>query len=130
MAGLDASTSGEIFRRDFKPIIAQNRHLASIIGARVQYDSLGYSAGQVMARNSTSGLYTKYSNGGASGTGTAVGVLFADVKDMATNQPDIGQIIVSGQLLEANIVGLDSTVRTNLGSRSVINGNGTTIFIF
>jgi len=130
MSGLDFVTSGQVFRKDNRMIIAMNRHHATIIGARVQYDAAGYTAGQVMARNSVSGLHTKYVTAGSSGTDVAVGVLFQDVLDMPAGATDLGQVIVKGEVFEDLCIDLDSAAKVDLGARSVINGSGTTILMF
>jgi hypothetical protein len=130
MSGLDFVTSGQVFRKDNRMIIAMNRHHATIIGARLEYDALGYTAGQTIARNSVSGLHTKYATGGSSGTDTAVGILFQDVLDMPAGATDLGQVIVKGEVFEDLCIDLDAGAKVDLGARSVINGSGTTILMF
>jgi len=129
-SGLDFVTSGQVFRKDHRMVLAMNRHQAAIIGVRLAYEALGYTAGQLLARNSVSGLHTKYATSGSSGTDTAVGVLFNDVQDMAASTTDMGQMIVKGQLFESMVIGLDAPAKVDLGSRSVIDGSGTTILMF
>jgi hypothetical protein len=107
-----------------------NRHHASIIGVRVAYDAAGYSAGQVMARNSVSGLHQKYVAAGSSGTDAAVGVLFNDITDMVASQSDVGQLIVKGELYYANCTDIDADAVTDLNGRTVVDGSGVTILMF
>jgi hypothetical protein len=97
---------------------------------RVAYDAAGYTAGQVVARNSTSGLYQKYNDSGSSGTDTAVGVLFNDVLDMPASGTDVAQVIVSGQVFEAACIGLDANAKTDLKARTVVDGSGVSILMF
>jgi hypothetical protein len=130
MSGLDFVTSGQVFRKDHRMVLAMNRHQATIVGVRVAYDAAGYYAGQVMARNSTSGLYQKYNDAGSSGIDTAVGVLFNDVLDMPASGTDLGQLIVRGQVFEAACVGLDANAKTDLKARTVVDGSGVSILMF
>jgi YD repeat-containing protein len=129
-SGLDFTTSQQVFRKDRRMVLAMNRHQAAIIGVRLAYDAAGYLAGQTMARNSVSGLYQKYAPAGSSGIDTAVGILFNDVLDMPASQTDLGQLIVKGQVFEANCLTLDSAAKVDLGARSVIDGSGVTIMMF
>jgi len=129
-SGIDFVTSGQIFRKDNRMVIAMNRHQASIMGVRMAYEANGYIAGQVLARNSVSGLHCKYATAGSSGTDAAVGVLFNDVSDMPASGTDLGQMIVKGQLFEDLLIDLDSAAKVDLGARSVINGSGVTILMF
>lgn len=130
----DATFSTEIFRKDRPNIIAMNRQQATIIGAVLTYNSSGYLAGQLIAQYTSgpnSNLYTKYVSSGASGTGTAVGVLIADCLDAASGSSVLQQLIVKGQLFESKLIGLDSQAKTDLKSRSVYNAAiGSNIFIF
>lgn len=130
MSGLDFVTNGQVFRKDHRMVLAMNRHQATIIGVRVAYDAAGYKAGQLMARNSTSGLYQKYNDAGSSGTDTAVGVLFNDVLDMPASGTDMGQLIVRGQVFEAACIGLDANAKTDLKARTVVDGSGVSILMF
>jgi hypothetical protein len=129
-SGLDFQTSTQVFRKDRRLILAMNRHHATIIGVRVAYDAAGYSAGQVMSRNSVSGLHQKYNGSGSSGTDTAVGVLFNDITDMVASQSDVGQLIVKGELYHANCTDIDANAIVDLNGRTVIDGSGVTILMF
>jgi len=133
MSSIDAKFSSEIFRTDRKVVLASNRQLASLLPARLAYDALGYSAGVVLARNSVSGLHQKYDNGGASGLDTAVGILMDGllVEDfLSASDTQSAKMIVGGECLEANLTGLDSAAKTDLGGRSITLADGTVIFKF
>lgn len=129
-SGLNFVTDGEIFRKNYYAIFANNRHLATLIPVVLSYDSAGYKPGQTIARNTTSGLWQKYNPSGASGTDTCVGVLLNEVSDMPANSKDVGQLIVKGNLFEAAVIGLDSAAKTDLGARSVVSATGDTILMF
>jgi len=130
-SGLDFNTKQEIFRNNNKVLIARNRHLASLMGVRLAYDAAGYTMGVTLARNSTSGLYQKYNDAGASGINTAVGILYNDVPAASDgSSTDIGQMLVKGEVYESLVTGLDANGKTDLKSRSVIDGSGNTILIF
>jgi hypothetical protein len=128
--GLDFSTKQEIFRHNSPTLIARNRHLASLMGVRVAYDAAGYAAGVLLARNSTSGLYQKYSDVGASGTDVAVGICYGDVPADAASGTDVAQMLVKGEVYEAKLSGLDAAAKVDLKSRSIVDGFGNTILIF
>jgi hypothetical protein len=130
MSGIDATTSGNIFRKDYPMVIAQNRQHAVLIGVRLAYNPSGWIAGQVVARNSVSGYWDAYSNGASSGLGTAAGVLFHDLLDAPSGMAAAAQIIVKGELYQQKLIGLDSNAISNLGARSVTDGAGTQILMF
>lgn len=130
---LDANINNQIFRKDYKPVIAKNRHLASLAGVRLK--ALGtdlYVAGLVLAKNSVDGYFYPYANGGASGTGTAVCVLMEDITDPASlpSPTRLGRGIFSGELLQDNLVGLDAGAKTSLGARSYQASDGVNILKF
>lgn len=129
-SGLDFRTDTEVFRKDHRIVLAMNRHQATIIPVRVAYSASNYTAGQVMARNSVSGLYQAYNPVGSSGTDTAVGVLFNDIDDMVASVNDAGQLIVRGQVFQDKLTSLDSDAITDLKGRTVIDGFGNNILMF
>lgn len=132
MANLDAEFNPQVFRKDYPMILATNRHLASIDSARLAYDAASYKAGVCLARR-TDGLYVKYTNGGASGTGTAVGFLFApiDVSEFAsTTGTAVERIVIGGELLNSALSGNDATADTTLGARKITGADGVTIYKF
>lgn len=129
---LDFFTSTEVFRKNHPIILANNRQQAAITAVRVAYDASGYLAGTVMARNSVSGYYQAYSDIGASGIDTAVGVLFHDiaVEDFNSLTSTAAQLITKGNVFEAKLTGIDANAKTDLKARSVIDGFGNTIMMF
>lgn len=133
MANLDALFNGEIFRKDHPIIIAQNRHLATISPVRLAYHASGYEAGRVLARNSVSGYYERYDNGASSGLDTATSVNL-DAVD-ATDFPSatgtvLARAVFGGELYESKLTGLDANAKTDLGSRSLVLADGTTVLKF
>lgn len=133
MANLDAAFNPSVFRKDMPMILATNRHLATLLPVRLAYDSGGYEAGRLLALNSVSGLFQKYANGGASGTGTAVGFLFAPISvddfPSATGTA-VERMVVGGELYNSKLVGVDGTATTQLGARVITDSSGTAIFKF
>lgn len=134
MATNDAVFDGEVFRKDHPMVIAQNRHLATIQAVRLAYNASGYVAGRVLGRNSVSGQYANYDNGGASGLDTAVCVLFESIDvseiDGGSTGSVIARAIFGGELYEDKLLGLDSAAKTDLGSRSIIDATGVTVLKF
>lgn len=132
MANLDASFNPSVFRKDFPMILATNRHLATLLPVRLVYDSAGYLAGQCLARRSD-GLYVKYATGGASGTGTAVGFLFAPIgvdEFPSATGTAMERMVAGGELYSSLLVGNDSTANTQLNARQITDATGTTIYKF
>jgi hypothetical protein len=133
MSGQDAKFSGQIFRKDFPMIIAQNRHLASIVPARIAYQSSGYKAGTVLALNSVSNQFAPYDDTASSGLNTAVGVLFkpVEVEDFpSATGSQMARMIIGGELYEDKLVGLDAAAKVDLKSRTVTDTSGTKILKF
>ncbi len=127
MSNTDAKFIDPIFRKDHPMVLAKNRHQASFLPVLLPYSATDYQAGTVMARNTVSGLYTRYVNGGASGTGTAVGVLFEDriVEDFAsTGATATARVIVKGELFQSQLIGLDSGAITNMNGKSYTDAFG------
>ena len=133
MGSTDARYNGSIFRSDNPMILAARRELASIVPVALAYNSNGYLAGTCLARNTTSGQYQAYTNGGASGTGTAAGFLFFNVNpwDFASSADFVlERMVVGGELNSALLTGNDATANTQLGARSIVSATGTTILKF
>lgn len=128
----DAKFSGQIFRKDNPIIIAANRHLAILHGVRLAYSATGYSAGQVLARNSVNGLYAQYDDGGASGLDTAKAILLEGLQaeDMVAASGAVVPALFGGEVFESKLVGLDANAKTDLGSKTIIDGSGTQILKF
>ena len=128
--GVDAEFNGQIIRKDFPNIIACKRELCMFLGARLLYQSSGYVAGTVLARNSSTGIYEPYVNGGASGTGTACAILPFDLLDAPSGVNVLKQVLVKGQVYQAKLTGLDSGAISNLVAKSVTDVAGDQILIF
>lgn len=133
MSSLDAKFDGEIFRKDHPIILSGNRVLASILPVRLAYDSDGYLAGTVIARNTTSGLYQKYDNGGSSGLDTAAAILFGDKAESdfaSTGDSQAARGIFGGEVFQSKLTGLDAGAITDLGARSITDASGTQVLKF
>lgn len=133
MANIDAKFSGEIFRKDFPMVIAQNRQLASLLPVRLAYNSGGYVAGQVLARNSVSGQYANYNNSGSSGLDTASCVLFEshDVTEFESATGSLTAVgIFGGEVFKDKLVGLDAPGITDLAAKTIIDATGINVLKF
>lgn len=133
MSNTDAKYIDPIFRKDHPMVLAKNRHQASLMPVSLKYSSTDLKAGQVMARNSVTGLYEKYVNGGASGLGTAVGILMEDkiVEDFASTGATVtARVITKGEVFENLLTGLDAQAKTDLKARSLVDGLGNQILSF
>lgn len=133
MASTDVSFNGEIFRHDRSLIISTNRQLASLLGVRLAYDANGYEAGRVLGRNTSTGLYEKYDDGGSNGVDTARCVLLEkkDVTDFAsTGDSQAAVAVFGGEVYKDNLVGLDSNGETDLGAKTLVLPGSVTILKF
>lgn len=133
MSNVDARFRSEIFRKDHPMIIAQNRQLASILAVRLAYNASGYVAGQVLARNSTSGMYENYDDGASSGLDTAACILF-EGHEVAEFEGSTGSVaargIFRGDVYKDKLVGLDSNGETDLKARTIIDATGINVLSF
>jgi len=133
MSTIDAGFNPQIFRKDTIQVISTNRQLASLLPIRVVYNSAGYYAGTVLARNTTSGLYQAYVNGGASGTGTAACILNRDInpEDFASSGDTQTSVGVFGEeVFTGVLIGFDGNAQTNLGAKQIVDALGTSIVKF
>lgn len=133
MASTDVSFDGEIFRHDRSLVISSNRQLASILGVRLAYDASGYEAGRVLARNTVTGLYQKYDNGGSSGLDTAKCVLLEKkiLADFASSgDSQAAAAVFGGEVYKDNLTGLDTAAETDLGAKTLVLPGSVTILKF
>lgn len=128
---IDANVNNEIFRKDSKVIIALNRHLAKLTPVRLKNDTNGYVAGQCVARNTSTGYWEKFS--GISGSSPdSHCILFEDVDGsefLGTTGTGLARGIVAGDVYQDKCTELDSTFKTALKGRLIVN-NADNIFSF
>lgn len=136
MASVDANFKSSIFRFDQPLVIAMNRSSAVLIGLRLKYQSGGYAAGTVLARNTTDGLYQAYDDGGASGIDTAACVLFEahaaeDFDGTAATSTTTAVGIFGGcAVYKDNLTGYDANALTDLKGRVVKGTTGDDLVLF
>lgn len=136
MATTGPNFNGQIFRKDFPVVIATNRNSAVLLPVALRYQSAGVDAGTILARNTTDGNYDVYSNGGASGTGTAACVLFEshDSNDWSV-QASSGTIpaaaIFGGcTVYQSAMSNYDSNALSNLNGRLITDASGVVTMLF
>lgn len=71
-------------------------------------------AGTAMSKDATSGEYEPYDEG-SGGDGTAVGFLINDID--TTNGPELGSLMVRGDVRTGSIYGMDAGAFTDLAGR-------------
>jgi hypothetical protein len=138
MPNLDANFTAEAIRRDDANIIAMARHQAIFMGFRLAYDADGYKPGQVLAKNTTSGLYMKYNDAGSSGENTAVcilekGVAAADFPGTTAQSVDSSVVqpaIVAGVVYYDKLQGIDANGVTDLKGRRISDVSGADLLFF
>lgn len=136
MGSIDVNFNGEIFRYDQPLVIATNRASAVLLGVRLRYDSDGYLAGTVLARNTTDGYFQAYDSGGSSGTDTAACILFEnhpveDFDSTASTGSTVAVGIFGGcAVYKDRLTGFDSDALTDLGGREITGANGETLVLF
>lgn len=127
MSNIDPRFKGQIFRKSHPMIIAANRQLASILPVRLAYDAGGYSAGQVLAKNTTSSQYQDYNNSGASGTDTAAAILLEDVdvtEFEATSGTVMAAALFGGEAAYDKLIGIDAPAIVDLNGRRISDSSG------
>jgi hypothetical protein len=141
MAQLDANFNSSIFRKDWPIIIAMRRDLASFIGVRVPFDANGYLPGQVLAYNSSTQLFNKWS--AVSGSLTPSCILY-DGCDLQSQQqvaqpPGSTSGVSGSSLLRAlaggfvytnMLVDYNSTAKSGLGATDLTDSGGNLITKF
>lgn len=136
MANVGANFDSEVFRKNFPMIIATNRASAIMLPVRLRYQSAGYPAGTVLARNTTDGFYQAYNDAGSSGINTANSVLFEEhpVEDFdgtAATSTTMAVAIFGGcTLYEDKLTGLDAAAKVDLKSTSIVDATGVTTLKF
>lgn len=77
--------------------------------------------GTVLGKITSGGKYKAYASGNSDGSQTAVGILTERVDATSADVTGIGMWVM-GFFVEANLTGLDSGAKTNLGSKSYSDG--------
>jgi hypothetical protein len=130
-SAIDAEVKNEIFRTDWAAIIAYRRDLATIEPARLAYDASGYVAGQVIARTTSTGIFSKYS-AVSGGSIDSVCVLMenvrADQQDSALSGGSLARAIFAGYVYKAKL--LDYTGASQLGGKEMTDATGITVVKF
>lgn len=101
--GLDATFSGEIFRKDHPMIIASNRHLASIKPVRLAYYAAGLVAGTILARDPADGLFKKFADVPANPDSACV--LFENIDYYDAAETPLARGVFAGEVFAAKLVG-------------------------
>lgn len=125
---LDAEFKTEIFRKDWPNVIAMRRQDAALQGARLKLEAGGYAAGQVVARNTSTKLFEKFSavSGGSYDT---VSVLFEDIApfDQPTTGGALARIVTSGFVYKDVLLDYDASA---LSAREITDSSGVTVVKF
>lgn len=126
--------SGDIFHFDQPMVIATNRASAVLLPIVLRYDSGGYAAGRVLARNTGDGLFQDYSDGAGSGTGTAACILFqaVPVEDFggATGVQAAVGIFGGCEVYVDKLTGYDAAALADFKGREIIDASGVTLLKF
>lgn len=136
MASIDVKFNGSIFRFDQPLVIAMNRSSAILLGIRLRYQSNGYLAGTVLARNTTDGWYQAYNDAGSSGIDTAACILFEghaaeDFDGTAATSSTAAVGIFGGcAVYKSRLTGYDANALTDLKGRIIIGGNSEELIVF
>lgn len=138
--GLDAFTSGEIFRKNFKIVIATKRELALIrpvrLAPKVASDTSIYYPGQTLARYTSgpyAGQFVDYSDAGASGRETATCILlsecYSQAADSAASAP-LAQALFKGVVFKDALIGWDAAAKTDVNGRQIDDAQGISLIEF
>jgi len=140
MANAGASFNGSIFRKDYPMPIASGRQSALLFPVVLRYNSAGYVAGVVLAKNTTDGVWDAYNSGGSSGTGTADCVLFeshapedfSSTSTAASGSGLVAAVGIYGQcaVYKSLMTNYAAGVLTDLGARLITDAQGQTVMKF
>lgn len=138
MPNLDADFNAEVIRRDDANIIAAHRQSALFLGVRLAYDADGYKPGQVLGKNSTSGLWMKYDDNGSSGEATAVAVLekgvavgqFPSTTVQSAANSVVQPAIFGGTVFYDKLQGVDAAALVDLKGRRISDVTGADLLVF
>lgn len=133
--GQGPSFNGEVFRRDYKVVIAMKRELAIIRPVRLapKVAAGDYVAGQVLALytgGANQGLYVDYLDGEANGRGTAAAILLEDLSSVADTEAasaNLGTALFSGVVFKDSLIGYDSNAGTDLSAAEWADAGGATL---
>lgn len=136
--GIDASFQAEVFRVDWKEVIAMKRELAVIGPVRLapKVASGDYVAGQVLARYTAGaqvGLFVDYADGGSNGRQTAAAILLTSRDSIAATEAasaNMGLALFKGIVYESALIGLDAAAKVDLAARSWVDARGVTFMEF
>lgn len=135
---LNADFQTEVTRYDDPNIVALNRQQATKLGIRLTYDGDGYKAGTVLARNTVTGLYAKYSGGGSSGLNDAVCVLergaaateFASTATHSVANSVLTTAIFGGWVFYDKLTGIDADGIVDMGGKVIVGADGVNLLRF
>jgi hypothetical protein len=139
MGQIDPRFSGNIFHKNYPQIIASDRALAKIIGARMAWQDDDVPAGTVVARRASDGYYVPYDDAVTGGPNVAVGVLLDDVVFPASATgsgpsgagTEITRVCIGGaSLYYDKLVGIDAAGLVDLHGREVVDAAGTNLLVF
>lgn len=127
----DPAVNNSIFRKDYPVILALNAHLATILPVRLDYNALGYPAGQVLCQEAN-GLFEKYSAGSGSAL-TAQCILLDTIpleQFIAPTGTAMGRGVFGGQVYLSPLADYNATVLSNLNGRIIKDASGVQILSF
>lgn len=134
MSQQDAKFNSQIFRKDNPIILAARRDQAVFMGVRVAYDANGYLPGQALVRETSSGLFKKWS-AASGGSYDSPCVLFdsASDSDQLANNGGVTSGVAGSSLLRAlmaaivytgNMIEADAGFKTALKSKDMVDAGG------
>lgn len=139
MGSIDVRFSGDIYHKNYPQIIASDRALAKLIGARFAWQSSTLAAGTVVARVTATGFYVPYNDGGSGGAEIAVGVTLDDINYDASatgsgasgEGTQAGRVCVGGaSLYYSKLTGIDAAALVDMKARVVVDISGTSLLEF
>jgi hypothetical protein len=136
MGAVGPQFSQSVFRKDFPMPIATNRISAILLPVMLRYNSAGYVAGTVLARNTTDGLYDAYNSGGSSGTNVAACVLFeghaAEDFNSTASSGNTGAVGIFGgcTVFKDSLPNYNAGILTDLSAKLITDASGVVLVKF
>lgn len=137
MSSIDARYNSEIFRKNHPIILAIRRELAVILPGRLDNVSADYAAGQVVARDTSDGLFKKWS-AVSGGTYDTVSVLLEDAaypEDFVEGETGVtgsalARICTAGYVFKDKLTELDAQAISDMAAKTIVGAGGTNILKF
>lgn len=132
-SAIDAEINNQIFRKDFGAVIAMRRDLASLQPARLFNDGNPYYMGQCLARDTSSGVFKRWSAVSGSANDSPC-VLFEDVLayqfDATVTGGALARVLTAAYVFKDKLVDYSAGFKTAVVGKEITDASGVTVVKF